>query len=283
MCFFCIGFIMFNLFAIIKENIMKMKFVFSLLVLGFSVSFAQSNNSWIQECAKQATQSSCECVYQKMSFAYSGKDILEKDSLWKIGQIDSAYKNQLMVSMKECQMVSNEAKSSAEFVANSLQQTNASSPKAEVKLTQKELNGFKELAKSKKFKKSYQVECLDDMDDFFEKKSAKNLCECSYNQLISDESLLPIVQKAINKKGEADDFEKWGSPLLKNCLSDTFNSEMEKVFVRECKDDFSKKACQCAYNWLTQSYGVYDFIEKDLTENLEFKQKMKEKLFECKK
>ena len=120
----------------------------------------------------------------------------------------------------------------------------------------------KALIQTKKFQKSFQSECIDDVDDFFEKKSAKH--------------------KGRERDGEVDDFDNWGVPLLKNCLPKTFTPEMEKVFVRECSDDIKKSTCKCAYEWLVSEYDVNRYLQENMESEHMFKKNIHEAILRCK-
>jgi len=140
----------------------------------------------------------------------------------------------------------------------------------------------KALIQTKKFQKSFQSECIDDVDDFFEKKSAKQICSCAYDELQKDSSFWPLIHKGLERDGEVDDFDNWGGPLLKNCLPKTFTPEMEKVFVRECSDDIKKSTCKCAYEWLVSEYDVNRYLQENMESEHMFKKNIHEAILKCK-
>jgi hypothetical protein len=74
-----------------------------------------------------------------------------------------------------------------------------------------------------------------------------------------------------------------GSASSKNCLPETYTQEIEKVFIKECKDDASKSSCKCSYEWVKENYTVHEFIQKEMEDEPIFNQKQKETLLRCQK
>lgn len=267
--------------------IMKTKFFGITLALCSFFVYAQTANNFMQQCESKVSKEPCLCVYQKLEFSYSGKELLVKDSLWRLGEIDSLYKETLISSMKACGIFPEKNLEPAEWIALFARANDASknsiSPISKGMYSSEESAKWQKIARTNKFKKSFQSECVDELDDFFEKKTAGKICACAYDQLLDDTLMISLVPKAVDKEGKADDFDKWGAPLLKNCLPETYTQEMEKVFIKECKDDASKPSCKCSYEWVKENYTVHEFIQKEMEDEPIFKQKQKETLLRCQK
>lgn len=258
----------------------------------------ETQTNFMTSCAAGTDKAVCNCVLQKLEAKYSESEFRKMESQLVMGKEAPGYMDFVVNARLECNAAGNPAGSAtgslvaaagaaqpktSTQVAQAASQTKSApaqaapgKPSTEMVLSASDLMILQALLSNKTFKSNFVDECTDEADDVLGKKQSKKSCQCAYERLVKDETLLYKLMSATNVNGEVEDFEKWGYELISPCLPANFTPEMEKAFMKECTDDFkgNKKACQCAFGEVQKNYTVQTLLQAVFLNEKKFERDM---------
>lgn len=273
--------------------------ILSVTMMGAFSTETQTN--FMTSCAAGTEKEVCSCVLQKLEVKYSESEFKKMESQLVMGKDAPDYMDFVVNARLECNAAGKPAGSATGALvaaAGAAQpkapaqtataptvpaQTTPDKPSTEKVLSASDLVILQALLSNKTFKSNFVDECTDEADDILGKKQSKKSCQCAYDRLVKDETLLFTLMGATNKKGEVEDFEKWGYELITPCLPADFTPEMEKAFIKECTDDFKggKKACKCAFGELKKNYTVQTLLQAVFLDEKKFENDVRNVVGAC--
>lgn len=246
-----------------------------------------TRTEFLKSCMEGVEKPTCECVLKKLEGKYDEATFKRLEGELNQGKEDPNYVNFIVESTTSCMgtsfstaaVVSGAVASGSRTAAGQA----AGSGIAGFSISPEEMEILKAMLQSKMFKNSFAEECADEVDDWFGKKQAKKSCECAYDNLMKNDSLVHLLTGATNAKGEADDFERWGYEIIAPCLPKQFTPEMEKAFIRECTDEAkaNKATCQCVLQEIKKDYTVESMMKAVFTSEDKFELDIAVKAAKC--
>lgn len=256
-----------------------------------------TRTEFLKSCMEGVEKPTCECVLKKLEGKYDEATFKRLEGELNQGKEDPNYVNFIVESTTSCMGASF---STAAVVSGTVASGAASGSGtaagsgvtgsgiagggiAGFSISPEEMEILKAMLQSKMFKNSFAEECADEVDDWFGKKQAKKSCECAYDNLMKNDSLVHLLTGATNAKGEADDFERWGYEIIAPCLPKQFTPEMEKAFIRECTDEAkaNKATCQCVLQEIKKDYTVESMMKAVFTSEDKFELDIAVKAAKC--
>lgn len=257
------------------------------LVATFST---ETQTNFVNSCIKGSDKEICSCVLEKLEAKYSEAEFKKWESKMLRGEPVNEYVDFIVNARNNCSLISipSGSASGALVAGTAAKQPNeALKPTApENKTTEKqpsliEQEIFKTILSNKKFKKSFTEECSDEIDDYLGKKDAQRSCECAYNNLLTNEAPIHLLMSSLDEDGKVDNFEKWGFGIISTCLPKNFTPEMEKAFIKECKDNFNKNQCKCAFTEISKKYTVQSLLQEGFQNEKQFEANIRTMIGSC--
>ncbi len=267
-----------------------MKFsVVALFSLIFAVSAfagkysADTRSNFLIGCLSGADRAACDCVLQKLESKYSEAEFKRVQNQVLAGKLDSKYSDFLAKKRRECGIKDSP-------VAPSTTPAPASAPSAAqanpqpAKISATDMMLLQMLLNNQAFKDSFVVECTKEGDKFLGATQSKKSCQCAYDHMLQNDSLLYLLMRSMNANGEVTDFEKLSYRLILPCLPDQFTPEMEAFLQKACLESVragNKTRCACAVKEIKKSYTIQELLQDILLDQESFKIKLIRKVGKC--
>ena len=273
---------------------------------------AETQANFMTSCAAGTDKAVCNCVLQKLEAKYTEIEFKNMEMSLLMGKEAPGYMDFVVNARIECNAAGKPAgsatgslvaaagvaqpkssvptevqapvQSTAAQVAkpaasNGAPSRNASAsvfPSNVFSLSGADLMILQALIGNNTFKSNFVNKCVDEGDDYLGAKQAKKSCLCAYDRLSTNDSLASMLMKMTSANGDVNNFEQWGFDLLVPCLPSQFSAEMEKAFMNECTGRYKgeKKACQCAYNQVKQTYTVQSLVQSAILDGKKFESSM---------
>ncbi|MBR2212432.1 MAG: hypothetical protein IJ896_13475 [Fibrobacter sp.] len=279
-----------------------MKFpIIALFCLCFAVSAfaakysADTRSGFLTSCLSGADKAVCECVLQKLESKYSESAFKKIEAQMLMGQDVSTYVDFIVTASKKCSAGRSAGAASGSLVAAVTPAKPASSsaqpaPKsaettpAPAKISATDMMLLQMLLNNKAFKDSFVVECTKEGDKFLGATQSKKSCQCAYDHMLQNDSLLYMLMHSMNANGEVTDFEKLSYRLILPCLPAQFTPEMEAFLQNACLESVragSKTRCACAVKEIKKSYSIQELLQDILLDQESFKIKLIRKVGKC--
>lgn len=279
-----------------------MKFpIIALFCLCFAVSAfaakysADTRSGFLTSCLSGADKAVCECVLQKLESKYSESAFKKIEAQMLMGQDVSTYVDFIVTASKKCSAGRSAGAASGSLVASVTPAKPASSsaqpaPKsaettpAPAKISATDMMLLQMLLNNKAFKDSFVVECTKEGDKFLGATQSKKSCQCAYDHMLQNDSLLYMLMHSMNANGEVTDFEKLSYRLILPCLPAQFTPEMEAFLQNACLESVragSKTRCACAVKEIKKSYSIQELLQDILLDQESFKIKLIRKVGKC--
>lgn len=293
-----------------------MKFpIIALLSLCFAVSAfagkysADTRSGFLTSCLSGADKAVCECVLQKLESKYSESAFKKIEAQMLMGQDVSTYVDFLVSASKKCSAGRSAGAASGSLVAAvtpakpapSAAQSAATQPaptSAETapasssaqansqpaKISATDMMLLQMLLNNQAFKDSFVVECTKEGDKFLGATQSKKSCQCAYDHMLQNDSLLYLLMRSMNANGEVTDFEKLSYRLILPCLPERFTPEMEAFLQKACLESVragNKTRCACAVKEIKKSYTIQELLRDILLDQESFKIKLIRKVGKC--
>ena len=241
---------------------------------------ADTRSNFLIGCLSGADRAACDCVLQKLESKYSEAEFKKVQNQVLAGKSDPKYADFLAKKRRECGIKDSPASTSAPASAPSAAQAN-SQP---VKISATDMMLLQMLLNNQAFKDSFVVECTKEGDKFLGATQSKKSCQCAYDHMLQNDSLLYLLMRSMNANGEVTDFEKLSYRLILPCLPDHFTPEMESFLANACLESVragSKTRCACAVKEIKKSYTIQELLQDILLDQESFKIKLIRKVGKC--
>ena len=210
-----------------------MKFsVVALFSLIFAVSAfagkysADTRSNFLIGCLSGADRAACDCVLQKLESKYSEAEFKKVQNQVLAGKSDPKYSDFLAKKRRECGIKDSPAAPSTTLAPASAPSAAQANPQP-AKISATDMMLLQMFLNNQTFKDSFVVECTKEGDKFLGATQSKKSCQCAYDHLLQNDSLLYLLMRSMNANGEVTDFEKLSYRLILPCLPDQFTPEME--------------------------------------------------------
>ena len=291
-----------------------MKFpIIALFCLCFAVSaFAarystDTRSGFLTSCLSGADKAVCECVLQKLESKYSESTFKKIESQMLMGQDVSTYVDFIVTASKKCSVGRSAGVATGSLVAAvtpaksepvATTQSPAAPKSAEIepasssmptnpqpaKISAGDMMLLQMLLNNQAFKDSFVVECSREGDKFLGTAQSQKSCQCAYDHMLENDSLLSLLVHSMNANGEVDDFEKLSYRLILPCLPDHFTPEMESFLANACLESVragNKTRCACAVKEIKKSFTIQELLQDILLDQESFKIKLIRKVGKC--
>ena len=290
-----------------------MKFpIIALFCLCFAVSAfaarysADTRSEFLTSCLSGADKAVCECVLQKLESKYSESAFKKIEAQMLMGQDVSTYVDFIVAASKKCSAGRSAGAASGSLVAavtpakpEPVVAQPAAAPKpAETvsassstqanpqpaKISAGDMVLLQMLLNNQAFKDSFVVECTREGDKFLGTAQSQKSCQCAYDHMLENDSLLSLLVHSMNANGEVDDFEKLSYRLILPCLPDHFTPEMELFLANACLESVragNKTRCACAVKEIKKSFTIPELLQDILLDQESFKIKLIRKVGKC--
>ena len=280
-----------------------MKFpIIALFCLCFAVSAfaakysADTRSGFLTSCLSGADKAVCECVLQKLESKYSESAFKKIEAQMLMGQDVSTYVDFIVTASRKCSAGRSAGAASGSLVAAVTPAKPASSTTPApasassqanpqpVKISATDMMLLQMLLNNKAFKDSFVVECTKEGDKFLGATQSKKSCQCAYDHMLQNDSLLYMLMHSMNANGEVTDFEKLSYRLILPCLPAQFTPEMEAFLQNACLESVragSKTRCACAVKEIKKSYSIQELLQDILLDQESFKIKLIRKVGKC--
>ena len=256
---------------------------------------ADTRSGFLTSCLSGADKAVCECVLQKLESKYSESAFKKIEAQMLMGQDVSTYVDFIVTASKKCSAGRSAGAASGSLVAAVTPAKPASSsaqpaPKsaettpAPAKISATDMMLLQMLLNNKAFKDSFVVECTKEGDKFLGATQSKKSCQCAYDHMLQNDSLLYMLMRSMNANGEVTDFEKLSYRLILPCLPAQFTPEMEAFLQNACLESVragSKTRCACAVKEIKKSYSIQELLQDILLDQESFKIKLIRKVGKC--
>lgn len=280
-----------------------MKFpIIALFCLCFAVSAfaakysADTRSGFLTSCLSGADKAVCECVLQKLESKYSESAFKKIEAQMLMGQDVSTYVDFIVTASRKCSAGRSAGAASGSLVAAVTPAKPASSTTPApasassqanpqpVKISATDMMLLQVLLNNQAFKDSFVVECTREGDKFLGATQSKKSCQCAYDHMLQNDSLLYMLIHSMNANGEVTDFEKLSYRLILPCLPAQFTPEMEAFLQNACLESVragSKTRCACAVKEIKKSYSIQELLQDILLDQESFKIKLIRKVGKC--
>jgi hypothetical protein len=153
-----------------------------------------------------------------------------------------------------------------------------------VKISATDMMLLQMLLNNQAFKDSFVVECTKEGDKFLGATQSKKSCQCAYDHMLQNDSLLYLLMRSMDANGEVTDFEKLSYRLILPCLPAQFTPEMEAFLHKACMESVragNKTRCTCAVKEIKKSYTIQELLQDILLDQENFKIKLIRKVGKC--
>lgn len=288
-----------------------MKFpIVALLSLCFAVSaFAarystDTRSGFLTSCLSGADKPVCECVLQKLESKYSESAFKKIEAQMLMGQDVSNYVDFIVSASKKCSAGRSAGAASGSLVAavtpakpapaavQSVPTSTETAPASSsaqansqpTKISATDMMLLQMLLNNQAFKDSFVVECTKEGGKFLGAAQSKKSCQCAYDHMLQNDSLLYLLMRSMNANGEVTDFEKLSYRLILPCLPERFTPEMEAFLQKACLESVragNKTRCACAVKEIKKSYTIQELLQDILLDQESFKIKLIRKVGKC--
>ncbi len=283
-----------------------------LLSLCFAVSAfagkysADTRSGFLTSCLSGADKAVCECVLQKLESKYSEPAFKKIESQMLIGQDVSTYVDFIVTASKKCSAGRSAGAATGSLVAAvtpAKPEPAAAQPAAEpkpvetapapsttqaksqpAKISAGDMMLLQMLLNNQAFKDSFVVECTKEGDKFLGTAQSQKSCQCAYDHMLQNDSLLYLLMRSMNANGEVTDFEKLSYRLILPCLPAQFTPEMESFLQKACMESVragNKTRCACAVKEIKKSYTIQELLQDILLDQEKFRIKLVGKVGKC--
>lgn len=287
-------------------------FAIILLSLCFAVSaFAarystDTRSGFLTSCLSGADKGVCECVLQKLESKYSESAFKKIESQMLMGQDVSTYVDFIVTASKKCSAGRSAGAATGSLVAAvtpAKPEPAAAQPAAEpkpvetapapsttqaksqpAKISAGDMMLLQMLLNNQAFKDSFVVECTKEGDKFLGTAQSQKSCQCAYDHMLQNDSLLYLLMRSMNANGEVTDFEKLSYRLILPCLPAQFTPEMESFLQKACMESVragNKTRCACAVKEIKKSYTIQELLQDILLDQEKFRIKLVGKVGKC--
>ena len=275
-------------------------FAVSVFAAGYS---ADTRSGFLTSCLSGADKAVCECVLQKLESKYSESAFKKIESQMLMGQDVSAYVDFIVAASKKCSAGRSAGAASGSLVAAVTPAKSApvaaqpdAAPKPvepapapstnsqPAKISAGDMVLLQMLLNNQAFKDSFVVECTREGDKFLGTAQSQKSCQCAYDHMLENDSLLSLLVHSMNANGEVDDFEKLSYRLILPCLPDHFTPEMESFLANACLESVragNKTRCACAVKEIKKSFTIPELLQDILLDQESFKIKLIRKVGKC--
>ena len=280
-----------------------MKFpIIALFCLCFAVSAfaakysADTRSGFLTSCLSGADKAVCECVLQKLESKYTESAFKKIEAQMLMGQDVSAYVDFIVTASKKCSAGRSAGAASGSLVAAVTPAKPAPSTTPApasvssqanpqpVKISATDMMLLQVLLNNQAFKDSFVVECTREGDKFLGAAQSQKSCQCAYDHMMQNDSLLYMLMHSMNANGEVTDFEKLSYRLILPCLPAQFTPEMDAFLQNACLESVragSKTRCACAVKEIKKSYSIQELLQDILLDQESFKIKLIRKVGKC--
>ncbi len=267
-------------------------FSFCFVVSAFAGKYsADTRSNFLIGCLSGADRAACDCVLQKLESKYSEAEFKKVQNQVLAGKSDPKYSDFLAKKRRECGIKDSPAAQSATAQpSSSTTSAPASAPSAAqansqpVKISATDMMLLQMLLNNQAFKDSFVVECTKEGDKFLGATQSKKSCQCAYDHMLQNDSLLYLLMRSMNANGEVTDFEKLSYRLILPCLPDHFTPEMEAFLQKACLESVragNKTRCACAVKEIKKSFTIQELLRDILLDQESFKIKLIRKVGKC--
>lgn len=267
-----------------------MKFsVVALFSLIFAVSAfagkysADTRSNFLIGCLSGADRAACDCVLQKLESKYSEAEFKRVQNQVLAGKLDPKYSDFLAKKRRECGIKDSPAAPSTTPAPASAPSAAQANPQP-AKISATDMMLLQMFLNNQAFKDSFVVECTKEGDKFLGATQSKKSCQCAYDHMLQNDSLLYLLMRSMNANGEVTDFEKLSYRLILPCLPDQFTPEMEAFLQKACLESVragNKTRCACAVKEIKKSYTIQELLQDILLDQESFKIKLIRKVGKC--
>ena len=261
-------------------------------VFSFAAKYsADTRSNFLIGCLSGADRAACDCVLQKLESKYSEAEFKKVQNQVLAGKSDPKYSDFLAKKRRECGIKDSPAAQSATAQpSSSTTSAPASAPSAAqansqpVKISATDMMLLQMLLNNQAFKDSFVVECTKEGDKFLGATKSKKSCQCAYDHMLQNDSLLYLLMRSMNANGEVTDFEKLSYRLILPCLPDHFTPEMEAFLQKACLESVragNKTRCACAVKEIKKSFTIQELLRDILLDQESFKIKLIRKVGKC--
>lgn len=288
-----------------------MKFpVVALSCLCFAVSAfaakysADTRSEFLTSCLSGADKAVCECVLQKLESRYSESAFKKIEAQMLMGQDVSTYVDFIVTASKKCSAGRSAGAATGSLVAavtpakpepaaaqpaQKPAETAPASSAAQAnpqpaKISATDMMLLQMLLNNQAFKDSFVVECTREGDKFLGASQSQKSCQCAYDHMLQNDSLLYLLMRSMNANGEVTDFEKLSYRLILPCLPAQFTPEMETFLQKACMESVragNMTRCACAVKEIKKSYTIQELLQDILLDQEKFRIKLVGKVGKC--
>ena len=257
---------------------------------------ADTRSGFLTSCLSGADKAVCECVLQKLESKYTESAFKKIEAQMLMGQDVSAYVDFIVTASKKCSAGRSAGAASGSLVAavtpakpapSTTPAPASASSQANpqpVKISATDMMLLQVLLNNQAFKDSFVVECTREGDKFLGAAQSQKSCQCAYDHMMQNDSLLYMLMHSMNANGEVTDFEKLSYRLILPCLPAQFTPEMDAFLQNACLESVragSKTRCACAVKEIKKSYTIQELLQDILLDQESFKIKLIRKVGKC--
>ena len=262
---------------------------------------ADTRSEFLTSCLSGADKAVCECVLQKLESKYSEPAFKKIEAQMLMGQDVSTYVDFIVTASKKCSVGRSAGAATGSLVAavtpakpepaaaNSAAAQPAPKPASSAspqpaKISATDMMLLQMLLNNQAFKDSFVVECTKEGDKFLGASQSQKSCQCAYDHMLQNDSLLYLLMRSMNANGEVTDFEKLSYRLILPCLPAQFTPEMEAFLQKSCMESVragNKTRCACAVREIKKSYSIQELLQDILLDQEKFRIKLVGKVGKC--
>ncbi len=288
-----------------------MKFlIIPLFSLCFAVSAfaakysADTRSEFLTSCLSGADKAVCECVLQKLESRYSESAFKKIEAQMLMGQDVFTYVDFIVTASKKCSAGRSAGAATGSLVAavtpakpepaaaqpapkpaeTAPASSAAQASPQHAKISATDMMLLQMLLNNQAFKDSFVVECTREGDKFLGASQSQKSCQCAYDHMLQNDSLLYLLMRSMNVNGEVTDFEKLSYRLILPCLPAQFTPEMETFLQKACMESVragNKTRCACAVKEIKKSYTIQELLQDILLDQEKFRIKLVGKVGKC--
>ena len=277
------------------------------VVSAFAAKYsADTRSGFLTSCLSGADKAVCECVLQKLESKYSESAFKKIEAQMLMGQDVSTYVDFIVTASKKCSVGRSAGAATGSLVAavtpsnptSSASQPSAAPKPAEtapassstqassqpVKISATDMMLLQMLLNNQAFKDSFVVECAREGDKFLGTAQSQKSCQCAYDHMLQNDSLLYLLMRSMNANDEVTDFEKLSYRLILPCLPAQFTPEMEAFLQKACLESVragNKTRCACAVKEIKKSFTIQELLQDILLDQEKFRIKLVGKVGKC--
>ncbi len=265
---------------------------------------ADTRSEFLTSCLSGADKAVCECVLQKLESKYSENSFKKIEAQMLMGQDVSTYVDFIVTASKKCSVGRSAGAATGSLVAavtpakpepaaaqpapkpaeTAPASSAAQASPQPAKISATDMMLLQMLLNNQAFKDSFVVECTREGDKFLGASQSQKSCQCAYDHMLQNDSLLYLLMRSMNANGEVTDFEKLSYRLILPCLPAQFTPEMETFLQKACMESVragNKTRCACAVKEIKKSYTIQELLQDILLDQEKFRIKLVGKVGKC--